>query len=120
MSNPTASCQRLTLFMAITALAAAPVAHAACTYPQEITIPDGATATKEQMVAGQQAVKDFIAAIDTYEACLDEEEKALGDAVTEEQRQVHAKRHNAAEDAKLDVADRFNQQVRAFKAQGTE
>lgn len=116
MNNPSAVCRCFASLLAIGTLAAVPVAQAACTYPEEIKIPDGATATKEQMVAGQQAVKDFIAAIDAYEVCLDEEEKALGDAVTEEQRQVHAKRHNAAEDAKLEVADRFNQQVRAFKA----
>jgi hypothetical protein len=120
MNITTAACRNLALSLAIAALAVAADARAACTYPQEIKIPDGATATKEEMVAGQQAVKDFIAAIDAYEACLDEEAKALGEAITDEQRQVHAKRHNAAEDAKLELADRFNQQVRAFKAQGNK
>ena len=120
MNISTAACRGLAVSLAIAALAVAPDARAACAYPQEIKIPDGATATKEEMVAGQQAVKDFIAAIDAYEACLDEVAKALGEAITEEQRQLHTKRHNAAEDAKLELADRFNQQVRAFKAQGNK
>lgn len=94
-----------------------PAAHAACTYPQEVTLPDGATASKEEMVASQKSVKEYMAAVEAYLACLDEEEKALGDAVTPEQRQIHAKRHNAAVDAMNELAARFNEQVRAFKAQ---
>jgi hypothetical protein len=105
------------IFAALMSAAVTPVAGAACTYPEEIKIPDGATATKEEMVAGQKSVKDFMAAVETYLACLDEEEKALGEAITDEQRQVHAKRHNAAVDSMNDIAARFNEQVRAFKAQ---
>jgi hypothetical protein len=99
-------------------IAAAPAAQAACTYPEEVKIPDGASATKEDMVAGQKSVKAYMAAVEAYLACLDEEEKALGEAVTDEQRQVHAKRHNAAVDSMSELAARFNEQVRAFKAQG--
>jgi hypothetical protein len=106
------------LLLAVLLAATAAPAGAACTYPDEITIPDGATATKDEMVAGQKAVKDYMAAVEAYLACLDEEDKKLGEAATEEQKSLHVKRHNSAVDAMNEIAARFNEQVRAFKAQG--
>src|SRR5262245_53215699 len=41
-----------------------------CTAPSPPPIPDGSTATMEVMVAGQTAVKEFVAAGETYLACL--------------------------------------------------
>jgi hypothetical protein len=65
---------------------------AACTYPPEIEVPDGRTATEAQMREANKAIKDYMAAVDSYLACLDDEEKALGDAVTEEQKKIGARR----------------------------
>jgi len=95
-------------------------AQAACTYPSEISVPDGATATEAQMKEASKAVKDYMAAVESYLACLDDEEKALGDAVTDEQKNVHHARHNAAIDALDAVADRYNEQVRIFKTKKAE
>jgi hypothetical protein len=93
-------------------------AGAACTYPAEVTIPDGKTATKEEMVAANNAVKEYMAKVDEYLACLDKEEADLGEAVTDEQKQVHTSRHNAAVDALNAVAARYNDQVREYKKAG--
>jgi hypothetical protein len=98
--------------------AALPSAGAACTYPAEVVIPDGRTATKEQMMAASAAVKEYMAKVDEYLACLDKEEADLGDAVTEEQKQIHTSRHNAAVDALNAVAARYNEQVREYKKAG--
>ena len=61
---------RLTL--ALIALAAAGSANAACIYPRAPDrLPDGSTATYEEMVAGQKAVQQFNEDINAYNACLD-------------------------------------------------
>jgi hypothetical protein len=91
-------------------------AHAACEYPAELDLPDGSTASEAQMKAANQAVKDYMAAVESYLACLDDEEKALGDAVTAEQKSVHTARHNAAVDALNTVATRYNEQVKIYKS----
>lgn len=95
----------------------------ACDYPQRIEIPNGATASKDEMIAGQRAVKDYMASMDAYLACIDKEEKdtlASMTDITEEEREVRAaaliKKHNAAVEEMETVAARFNEEVRAYKA----
>ena len=105
--------------------AATAAAYAECPYPQAPTkIPDGATATLEEMVAGQKAVGAYQKAINDYTACIDKElDDALakgGDKLKPEQKQdmqrVEAQKHNAAVDQLQAVADRFNEQVKVYKA----
>jgi hypothetical protein len=114
-------------FLAIAALAAltAGPAYADCPYPAApAKIPDGATATMEEMIAGQKAVKEYDTAINQYVACIDNELKdsvaKAGDKLKPEQKadmeKVEAQKHNAAIDQEQSVADRFNEQVKAFKA----
>lgn len=90
-------------------------AGAACTYPPEVSVPDGKSATETEMKAANAAVKEYMATVESYLDCLDEEEKALGETVTEEQKNVHTQRHNAAVDALNTVAQRYNEQVLAYK-----
>ena len=46
-------------------------AHATCSYPQPPDkLPDGATATKEQMIAAQKVVVQYNADIKAYTDCL--------------------------------------------------
>ena len=96
----------------------------ACDYPQRVNIPNGATASKDEMIAGQRAVKDYMASMDEYLACIDQEEKdtlASMSEITDEEREVRAaaliKKHNAAVEEMELVAARFNEEVRAYKAQ---
>ncbi len=70
------------------------------------------------MVAASSAVKEYMARVDEYLACLDKEEADLGEAVTEEQKQIHTSRHNAAVDALNAVAARYNDQVKEYKKAG--
>jgi len=108
--------------LVLLAVASLQVANAACKYPPEVTVPDGNTATKEEMLAANAAMKEYRAKVDEYLACLDEEEKPLPADATEAQRQQHEQehrvliaKHNAAVDAETALADRYNEQVRAFK-----
>jgi hypothetical protein len=112
-------------FLAATlALAAAP-AYAACTYPKAPeSLPDGATATLEQMVAAQKAVKLFDQEITAYTNCIklehDETLSKDGEKLSEEQKaemsRVQVQKHNAAVEEDEALAARFNEQVKAFKA----
>jgi len=97
-------------------------AQATCIYPREPeNIPDGATATYDQMVAAQKAVKQFDADITAYNACLDMELQAmLADPNLDETRKtelaaMQAKKNNAAVDHVTAVADRFNEQLHAYQ-----
>ena len=103
-----------TAFFAL--IAAVPAAEAACSYPPEVAIPDGKTATKDEMVAAQKAVKEYNTRVEEYLSCLDKEEQDLGDTVTDEQKALHVSRHNSAVDALTAVAARYNEAARAFNA----
>jgi len=108
---------------AVTVLTAAPV-YADCPYPAAPSkIPDGASATMDEMLAGQKAVKEYDKAISDYNSCIDKEladniAKA-GDKLKPEQKadmeKVETQKHNAAIDQAQSVADRFNEQVKVFK-----
>jgi len=82
--------------------AAASVSAFGCERPSApSSIPDGSSASKEEMLAAKKAVDAFKSGIDEYLTC--EKSAAKKDGATAEL---------------LKVADRFNAQVKAFKAKG--
>jgi hypothetical protein len=110
--------------LVIAGLAAAP-AFATCSYPKAPSnIPDGATATLEQMVAAQKAVKAYNDEIKAYTDCLKlEHDTAVAkdsDKLTKEQKdemeKMQVQKNNAAVDEAEQVTARFNEQVKAYKA----
>lgn len=117
------------LAIACTAALGTGAAYADCPYPTApANLPDGRTATMEEMVAGQKAVKEYDTAIKSYVDCIDKElddsiAKA-GDKLKPQQKsdmqKVEAQKHNAAIDQLQSVADRFNEQVKVFKTRGTD
>ena len=111
------------IMLALTLLAATASAKATCVYPRAPEqIPDCAKATYEEMVAGQKAVQQFNADITAYNTCLDMEMQAFetsgeyDETRLAELRAMQAKKNNAAVDEVQAVADRFNEQLRIFKA----
>jgi hypothetical protein len=116
--------------LAVLATLAGGHAYAACTYPTAPdAIPDGASATLEQMVAAQKLVKQFDQEIGAYTACLKLEsdaalaqvDQAQDDAKKKEERKkelerMQVQKHNAAVEADEALATRFNEQLKAFKA----
>jgi membrane-anchored protein YejM (alkaline phosphatase superfamily) len=108
-------------------------AHAACVYPKAPTnIPDGSTATKEQMVAAKQEFTRYNDEMTAYLNCIklesddklaemskeqpatEEDKKALEAKKLEFERQ-QTEKHNAAVDEVSAIVERFNEQVRAYK-----
>ena len=109
------------------------VAHGACTYPTApASLPNGDTATKEEMLAGKQAVGKYNDEMTAYLSCIKLEsdetlaamekeadaseagKKAL-EAQKKEYEVKHTQKHNAAVDEVTAVVERFNEQVRAYK-----
>lgn len=95
----------------------------ACDYPNRILIPNGNTATKEEMLAGQQGVKKYVAEMELYLECIVEEEKAQRDAMAElapeveqEREDILNKKYNAAVDEMERIAAQFNAEVQAYRA----
>jgi hypothetical protein len=109
--------------LALIALVASFAAQATCIYPRAPEkMPDGSTATYEEMAAAQKAVQQFNDDVNAYNSCLDLEQQSREQSGQFDQNQLaemramQAKRNNAAVDQVQAVADRFNEQLRIFKA----
>ncbi len=94
----------------------------ACDYPKRADVPNGATASKEEMIAGQRGVKDYMAAMENYLSCIEAEEATavlqLGDLDEKAKRQradMFNKKYNAAVEEMNLVAEEFNLQVRTYR-----
>ncbi len=115
-------------FTLIFALGSAAHSQATCSYPKAPDAPpDGATATKEQMVAASQDFKRYNSDMNAYLDCL----KLEMDAATpkdpkklsaeekkksEDQQKVLVAKNNAAVDELQANVGRFNEQLKAYKA----
>ena len=121
--------------IAATALLSAGTAYADCSYPPPPDhLPDGNTATLQDMVEAQKAVKEYDKAINAYVACTQLERNDSvgklakpGEKPTAEQKKamddierVEVQKHNAAIDQLQSVAARFNEQVKVYKAKSAE
>lgn len=89
----------------------------ACQIPARPEIPDGSSATMDEMVSAQQALKSFIAAGNTYLDCLDGLEKTLGDEITEDQSTLVTTIYNRVVATMQSSATAFNDQLKAFREQ---
>ena len=94
----------------------------ACDYPARTDVPNGNSASKDEMIQGQRNVKSYMAAMEEYLACIEsaEQETVAGnDDLDEEQKQqriaMFNKKYNAAVEEMNLVAEQFNSQVRAYK-----
>ena len=87
-----------------------------CTAPDLPSLPDGAKAGLDEMMAGQKQVKDFVAAGDTYLKCLakviDNKERPI------EERNAAVNEHNRMVGAMEQEAAAFNGEIKKFKTRG--
>ena len=98
-------------------------ASIACEYPKRVVIPNGNSATKEDMIMGQRGVKEYVASMEIYLECIVEEEKQAREAIADltpeleqEREDVLNKKYNAAVDEMERVAAQFNAEVQAYRA----
>ena len=95
----------------------------ACDYPDRVLIPNGGTATKDQMLEGQRGVKTYVTAMEIYLECIVEEEKSALEVIEDIQPDDQAqrqdamnKKYNAAVDEMERIAAQFNAEVQAYRA----
>ncbi len=104
------------------ALGSTPALAADCEAPAAPELPDGATSTMEQMLAGQKAVKAFQTANLEYMKCLEpgltaaEAAVQAGEEGATEKYQAAQETYNAAVSAEEAVAGEFNTEIREYKA----
>jgi hypothetical protein len=110
------------------ALCAAAHARAECVYPTApAAIPDGSTATRDQMIAAKHDFDRFNGEMNVYLDCI----KLETDTITpkdpskltadekkklDQQQKILAQKNNAAVDDLQAVVGRFNEQLKIFKA----
>jgi hypothetical protein len=107
-------------------LAASLAAEAACVYPQAPqALPNGTSATKDEMLAAQTLIKDYVKSVqETYLPCLEKEKTDAAAALDNMDPEysakkanidaIHAKKHNAALDELQALVDRWNGEKKAF------
>jgi hypothetical protein len=99
------------------ALLAAGAARAACEIPAPVaSIPDGATATEQELLATQTAIQAYVAAMDRYIACENEQLQTSGENAAAEFLFMMTTRIESARNEVDTIATRFNDAVRAFRA----
>ena len=93
-----------------------------CDLPTMPAIPDGSSSTMEEMIEGQQGVKAFQAAAAEFRACQDDTMAELKASVEEGNSGAAPKYEAATADYNESVAmeeqlaEQFNQAIRAYKA----
>src|SRR3954463_2275711 len=103
--------KRILLAAVLTCAASLP-AHADCVLPPAPSkIPDGSSASEQEMITAMQTLKEYNGDVDTYTKCLEFEAKQNRLSHMEEE-----KMHNNAVDTLQKVAAKFNEQVLTFKA----
>lgn len=98
-----------------------------CSLPERPAMPDGSSASMEQMLEGQKSVKAFQSSNMDYMKCLEdrfnmaqkEADSASDDTVKAEAQKVYTEAieaYNAAVSAEEEVAGDFNVALRAYRA----
>src|SRR5579859_1154322 len=103
--------KRILVAVALAYVASVP-AHADCVLPPAPSkIPDGSTASQQEMVTAVNTLKEYNGDVETYTKCLEFETKQNHLSKADEERM-----HNTAVDTLQKIAAKFNEQVRTFKA----
>ena len=110
----------ISILLIIGSFGYAQFAFSACNYPKmNVDIPNGATATMEQMVAAQSSFKAYNADMDTYLKCLDDELALVSEDldIYPDIKKLNNIKYDDAVDVLTKAANEWNEAVRAYKAQ---
>ena len=102
------------LTVALFALAGGSAAIA-CEYPPLVTIPEGRAATLEEMLEAQTGVRNYVTAMETYLACVEEELTVAGEDAPEVFKSIMFSRHNVALAEMEAIATHFNEQIQLYR-----
>lgn len=95
----------------------------ACDYPERPAIPDGSTASKDELIAAKNSVQEYMAEVDEYLNCIEGAEKAAveemdspSEEVLQRRDEMLNKKFDAANEEKALLGEQFNQEIRAYNA----
>lgn len=95
----------------------------ACEKPGGISLPNGSTATEQEMVAAGNRFHQFMVNMQLYQVCLDDEANRLRLRLNDQSKQQitlrenkYASLHNAASAAMKQTTEAFNRVVEAYQA----
>jgi hypothetical protein len=91
-------------------------AQTACVAPDAPTIPDGSTASEQELVATVGAFKAYQAELAVYRDCLTTYEDDLGDDITDDQKNKMITDYNGSVDSEETLAVQLNEAIAAFRA----
>ena len=108
---------RLSAFIAVAALLAAGpgLTQAPCERPTPVTIPDGATASLEDMLEAQSGVREFLESMEGYLACMNGVIESATEETAPETRNAWIEDYNGAVGEMETVAARFNEERIAYQ-----
>ena len=93
----------------------------ACDYPERPSIPDGSTASKDELIGAKDSVQDFMAKVDEYLNCIEGEETAAveemdnpSEEILQRRDEMLNKKFDAANEEKALLGEKFNQEIRAY------
>ena len=104
----------------ISSISYAQLALSDCNYPKiKFDIPNGATATMEEMVASQTDFKAYNTDMNAYLECLDNELALVSEDldIYPDIKKQNNSRYDAAVEVLTNAANEFNAAVRAYKEQ---
>ena len=97
----------------------------ACDYPARPSIPDGSSASRDELMLAKEDVNTYIAGVDAYLTCIEAENSSAMDSLAADPEEIArrddmlSKKFDAANDEKALVGEEFNLQVRAYNAAKT-
>lgn len=92
----------------------------ACDNPTMVIVPDGATATMDELLEAQAEVREYMSAMEEYLACLNGELEAAGEDAPDQFRALMVNRHNQAVGEMEAIAASFNEQINAYREANPE
>lgn len=95
-------------------------AFAGCDNPTMVEVPDGSTVSMEMLLEAQAGIKTYMAEMEVYLACLNEDIDAAGEDAADEFKSLMVTRHNSAVSEMETIAALFNEQVQAYRAANPE
>ena len=96
---------------------ASPGAGAACANPPKAPVmPQGATATAEDMKEGRETLQKYVNILQDYQKCAEDKIKNAPPDTKPEVKQQWQANADVAIDAAHEIADVYSIQLRAFKA----
>jgi len=88
----------------------------ACENPPMASVPDGASSTMDELLAAQATVKTYMAGMEEYLACLNEELESGGEEAPAQFKSLMVTRHNSAVSEMETIAASFNEEIQAYRA----